>query len=361
MTTELLLGADAFWNRLAGDIARAKHEVVVQMMTFEGDAAGLRLADALLASPAAKKRVIVDSYTRFVQSDRFLYTPGALLDPALRAEAASTRAMFAGLENAGTGVRFVNPAGPLFVHFPARNHKKLIVIDGHVAYIGGFNFSDHNFAWHDMMVRLDDAEVATFLLADFDATWSGAPVASVGRFANAHVFMLDGVTNEATFAGLIELLTSAKRSLHVVSPYLTFPFCDALSALPKRGVPVTIVTPRDNNKGVIRDYLLWDAHRYGFDVRLVPGMSHMKAALIDDDKLVVGSSNFDFLSYRIEEEIVAVLSAPEVVAAFKRDVLEPDLARSEAVTDAPDAFRGRLAYAALKTVDRLAVWSRALR
>jgi cardiolipin synthase len=256
-------------------------------------------------------------------------------------------------------VRFTNPAGLLYVRMPARNHKKLIVLDERISYIGGFNFSDHNFAWHDLMVRIDDPEVAKFLRADFDATWEGKPVASVGRFATTQMFMLDGVTNEQTFAGIIELLTSAKKSLHIVSPYLTFPFCEAIAELPKRGVTVTLVTPRDNNKGTIRDYLLWDAHRYGFDVRLYDGMSHMKAALIDDDHLIVGSSNFDFLSYRIEEEIVGVISSPEVIRAFKRDVLEPDLARCVPYTETPSAARGMAAYAALKIVDRLAVLSRA--
>lgn len=359
MGTELLLGAKRFWDRLAGDIARAEHEVVVQMMTFEGDATGLALANALIASPAKTRRVLVDSYTRHVQSDKFLYTPGAYFDDLLMAEARSTREMFDALGKSGARVRFTNPAGFLYVRMPARNHKKLIVIDERVSYIGGFNFSDHNFAWHDLMVRIEDPDVARFLRADFDATWDGQPKASVGKFRDTAMYMLDGVSNEQTFAGIIELLTSAKRSLHIVSPYLTFPFCEALATLPKRGVTVTLVTPRDNNKGTIRDYLLWDAHRYGFDVRLFDGMSHMKAALIDDDHLIVGSSNFDFLSYRIEEEIVGVISETSVIEAFKRDVLEPDLARCIPYAETPSARKGITAYAALKVVDRLAVLSRA--
>ncbi len=358
---ELLLGASDFWERLKGDIAAARSEVVVQMMTFEGDETGLALADALNASPAPKRRVLVDSYTRHVQSDKFIYGPGAWFDGELRAEVASTRAMFAGLEEAGGEVRFTNPAGFLYVHMPARNHKKLIVIDGRVSYIGGFNFSDHNFSWHDMMIRIEDPELAAFLLSDFDATWRGEPRAAVGEFPGGQMFMLDGVTNDETFQGVIEAFESAQRSVVIISPYFSFPFTDRLAALPERGVKVTLITPRDNNKGLLRDYVLWEAERYGFELQMIDGMSHMKAALIDDDQLIVGSSNFDFLSYRIEGEIVGILRDRAVIEDFKRIVLEPDLARCEPHRGPVRGFKGRMAFMALKVVDFLARLSLALR
>ena len=53
----------------------------------------------------------------------------------------------------------------------------------------------------------------------------------------------------------------------------------------------------------------------------------MKAMLLDGRELILGSSNFDFVSYRAEEELVAVISNPGLIADFRRQVLEPLLAR----------------------------------
>jgi cardiolipin synthase len=59
-------------------------------------------------------------------------------------------------------------------------------------------------------------------------------------------------------------------------------------------------------------------------------MLHTKAMLVDDDALVIGSSNFDFLSHRVQQEVMAVVRNPQLIAEFRREVLEPDLAQSVA-------------------------------
>jgi len=171
---ELLVGADVFWARAAGDIHRARRRLYVQAMTFEGDIAGGKVAAAITASPAVDRRVLVDDYSRFTVSDRSVHSLSGRLDPKLREEVRATDAMFRGLIRAGGRVRLTNPIGPLMANYPARNHKKLIVADD-VAYIGGINFSDHNFAWHDFMLRLEGDATAALLAADFEATFAGAP------------------------------------------------------------------------------------------------------------------------------------------------------------------------------------------
>lgn len=355
---ELLVDADAFWYRLQTDLQAANHEIMVQMMTFEGDQIGQKVVDAIRTATAPYKQILVDNYTRFIQSDKFVYHPKYWFDQELKAEVRQTRAMFESLMQDGGQVRFTNPVGPLLIHFVGRSHKKLIVIDKKIAYVGGFNFSDHNFAWHDLMFRLEDPAIVAFLRADFVATWQDESQPSHAHFDDCEFFLLDGRSNEATFANLIELLCSAQKSLHIISPYLTFPFCAALAELPQRGVPVTLLTPEENNKGTVRDYLLWEAHRSGFDIRLYGGMSHMKAALVDDRYLVVGSSNFDFLSYRIEEEVLAVFSNPVVIETFRQQVLEPDLARCRPFDGQASAVRGWLSYGILRAVEGLALFSR---
>lgn len=344
---ELLIGPDAFWRRVEPEIRAARRRVLVQAMTFEGDATGKNVAAAVTNSAAPDRRVLVDRFTRFVVSDRFVYAPGSLFDPTVRAEVGATRVMFAALTEEGVGVRWTNPVGLFFWKFPLRNHKKLVVVDDAV-YLGGINFSDHNFGWHDMMARIEDAEIAAFLATDFDATWAGRPVPGQASFGAVTVHSLDGRDNETGFAPLLATIGAARSSIRVVSPYLTFPFTDALATARKRGVAVDILTSRDNNKPTIMRSLLRDAARHGFKVHLEPGMQHLKAMVVDDTELIVGSSNFDFVSYNAQEEFVVSIHDPDTVRAFLDQVVVPGIARAQTAAQDHRPARGLAGELALR-------------
>ena len=268
--------------------------------------------------------MLVDDYTRFVVSDRFVYSH-SFFDPDFRAELNATRGMFDALDQAGVGVRVTNPAGPMLLGFAFRNHKKLIVADN-AAYLGGINFSDHNFAWHDLMLRIEDAAISDLLAADFDSTFAGQPRAWRAELGDIELFGLDGRDNPAGFAPILGAIDAARSEISVISPYLTAPFTDALARAAAHGVEVTLVTPLANNKPVVRDYLVWFAAKAGLRLRLTREMIHLKGLLIDGRSLVLGSSNFDFVSYWTQEELLAVICDPGVIADFRARVLEPMLA-----------------------------------
>ena len=332
----LLVGAEAFCRQALEDIRRARRRVMVQAMTFEADDAGSRVAGAVMQSRARERRVLVDDYTRWVINDRMVHAPLNRLDSSLQNEAAATRKMFQVMDEAGIGVRVTNPMGPLLLALPFRNHKKLIVADD-VAYVGGVNFSDHNFAWHDLMLRIEGAGPADWLAEDFDASFEGRSRPADQGFTDLRLISLDGRSNPQGFAPIIEAIEQARREICVVSPYLTFPFVGALERAAARGARVQLITPLANNKPTVRDYLLWSAARAGFDVRLTADMMHLKGMLIDDEALVLGSSNFDFVSYAAEEELVAVVREPGLIADFRRSVIAP----LAAAALPPGAHRGR--------------------
>src|SRR6266404_4542753 len=83
---DLLVNYHEFWARLSEDIGSAQTSVFVQTFAFEGDAVGKQLSDALLSSTATDKRVLADSFTRVVLSDRFRYSPANLFADELRYE-----------------------------------------------------------------------------------------------------------------------------------------------------------------------------------------------------------------------------------------------------------------------------------
>ncbi len=348
MHFELLVGAEAFWTRAAADFAQARRRLFVQAMTFEGDAAGQGVAAAIDASGAADRRVLVDEYTRHMISDRSVHAKASKADESFQTEVRATHAMFSNLVADGVRVRVTNPVGPFFSRYPARNHKKLIVADD-AAYVGGINFSDHNFAWHDFMLRVEGSDLADACAADFLATFEGRPRAVSQDFGAVRLISMDGRSNRAAFAQIMSLIEAARTSITVISPYLTFPVTGALARARRRGVAVTLVTPFANNKRLVRDYLLWAAAVGGLDVRLQPRMSHLKGLLIDDEALVIGSSNFDFVSLGAEEELVAVIRDAGVIAGFKVAIIEPALAEAlPADAHRPSAVAGVLSLIQLK-------------
>ena len=144
---------------------------------------------------------------------------------------------------------------------------------------------------------------------------------------------LPGRGNREAFDGLLARIDRAEHSVHVISPYVGPPFTRHLAAAAGRGVEVHVVTPLHNNKAYLQKYLLAEAARSRFHVWLYRDrMIHMKCMLIDDSTLVIGSSNFDPMSYHgFLAEVVAVFRSPAVIGAFRRQVLEPDLAASEHV------------------------------
>lgn len=338
---QLLVDSDEFWAQLERDLRHAEERVWIQTLSLEADAAGRPLADALIACPALDRRLLVDAFNSHVQSDRFIYAPHNLLDRSVRAEAKATRVMLAALKTAGVGVGITNPAGFLWHRLPARDHRKLILIDDRIAYIGGINFSEHNFAWHDIMIRIDDAAVANFLREDFAATWRGAPRHSHAKFARIEVHNLSGQGNEPHCALVLDAIRGARRSILTITPYLTFPFTDAMAHARSRGADVTILTPAINNRKSLRRSVLWVAERNGFSVRHYLGrMSHLKAMLIDDKQLIVGSTNFDWLTYHILAETIAIISDPELVADFRHRVVASDMQYSVPVRSEAYGFMG---------------------
>ena len=332
MKTDLLVNFSEFWSRLGQDIASAQDSVFVQTFAFEGDTVGKQLSEALLSSPAADKRILGDSFTRVVLSDRFKYSPTNFFDRELRREHYETAKMKRELERAGVQIRFTNPFGVTPRRLVSRNHKKLVAIDNRVAYFGGVNFSEHNAAWHDMMLRVEDEDVSAFLREDFLSTWSGRNRVAQVHFDGVELFTLDGRTNRAAFQQVLGLIDNARQTIFVESPYITFPFYERLRAATRRGVTVKIVTPEQNNWRFFANYARLESARSAIDLRLFRGgMSHLKAMLIDDEYLIAGSSNFDYFSYRIHQELLAIITAPETVSDFRERVMIPDLANARSV------------------------------
>lgn len=336
---EILVDSDSFWDRFQKDIAAAKKRVYVQTLSFEGDDVGVRLADRIVESSASDRRIIVDNYTRHVLSDKLLYAPINWLDVEMWKEKRCTTRMMEALSKAGAQVKFVNPFGFMMNKLPLRNHKKILIIDDNISYIGGMNFSEHNFRWHDMMVRLDSIEATKFLANDFKTTWDGNDFGGSLKLDGLELISCDGQNNHKQFQPIIDLIKSARQSIYVQSPYLSQPFIGYLGEAAKNGAKVTVVTPENNNKMYMRRLIESESRRLGFDLYFYPErMTHLKAMLIDDKYLIAGSSNFDCFSYNYEQESIAIITDKMVIEQFKNKIILADAAICKKAELRPDQF-----------------------
>ncbi|NNF37101.1 MAG: phosphatidylserine/phosphatidylglycerophosphate/cardiolipin synthase family protein [Gemmatimonadetes bacterium] len=345
MNIDLLVGSAPFWRQMQADLRTARRRALVQTFTFEGDRVGAALGRELRRCPAPDRQLLVDGYSLLYHNDRWIAGP-AWFDRDLRREVLLTHRWVARLRRDGVGVSFGNPVGPYPSRLVRRNHKKLVVVDD-VTYLGGINFSEHNFAWHDMMLRIECPELADCLAEDFEASRRGRPQAMDREVGGIRIVSLNGRGNALGMAPVLDAVRGARHSIDVQSAYLSHPFTDHLASARRRGVRVRILMPDRNNKGNLARHILQTASRHAFEVYRHPGMSHLKAMLIDDDLLVAGSSNFDFMSYHILEELVVLTRDPRAVDAYRARVWTPDLAASRATT--PRASLGtRLGHASIR-------------
>jgi cardiolipin synthase len=355
MKLKLLVDSEPFWKRFREDIASARKRIYLQTLSFEGDRVGREVANAIIASNAPDKRTIIDHYTKYVISDKFIYSPKNVFDIKLRREHRATIRMVADMVSDGTSVKFVNPVGPLLTSFAGRNHKKIIVIDDDISYIGGLNFSDHNFDWHDMMIRIESTDVADYLAHDFLESWQGRHFGGKKDFGPISIYSLDGKNNPNAFTPILDQINSAQKSIYVQSPYLSHPFSGSLRAAAQRGVRVTVVTPELNNKKQMRSYIRWEAGRSGFELWHYPHkMTHLKAMLIDEKILIAGSSNFDYFSNRFFQETVAVITDHELIDDFKKRVIETDFNICKRLDQPGAHIRGFLRNIQIRTIGRMA-------
>lgn len=349
--SKILLGSKTFMERLERIASEANESLLAQAMTFEGDAAGKWLIEIMKASPAKDKRLLIDSYSKVVINDHFVKSIKYLNDAAFRNEVKETKRLIEEAKSAGIEVRFTNPIGLFGQKYPLRNHKKMVMADGGVSFLGGINFSDHNFEWHDMMVELHDKTLGECLVSDFNSTWSGINQSTSIQTDEGSLYLFNGVKSKELYENLFQHIKGAKKSVQIISPYISEPLLGVLREVAANGVEITIVSPQENNKSIFKNIILSEQQKGYFRLKEYPGMSHMKAILIDDNKLIFGSSNYDLVSYYFEQEVVFVSKDPNLIEDFRAKVMTEVRAVSEG--EAFSVFQTKKASMIMNLLDKV--------
>jgi cardiolipin synthase A/B len=241
-----------------------------------------------------------------------------------------------------------------------RNHRKIVVVDGARAFIGGLNVGDEYLGlkpplapWRDTHLELQ-GPVVTDLQQLFAEDWqwiTGAPPPLLpcppcdGEASALVVASGPADPQETCSLFFTAAINAARERVWLSTPYFVpdYAVLAALRLAVLRGVDVRMLIPsRPDHRTVFLASTLhaYQALRAGIRMfRYQPGFLHQKALLIDHDSASIGSMNLDSRSFRLNFEVTALV-VDRAFAAEVETMLEADFARSHQVdeheyTDAP--------------------------
>ena len=239
-----------------------------------------------------------------------------------------------------------NPVVPLLsLVMNHRDHRKIVVVDGNVAYTGGVNLADEYINaeqrfgyWKDAAIRLEGAAVWNFTVM-FLNVWNAFRPQETDYTAFAPTRLpavQDGVVQPYADSPLdeeplaetvyLDILSQAQRYVYIFTPYLAVgeEMLDALKNAAKRGVDVRLILPGIPDKKLVfrlsRSYYL-PLLRAGVRIyEFTPGFLHAKCYVSDDRVAAVGSINMDYRSLFLHFECGTLLFHNSQIAALRKDV-----------------------------------------
>ena len=345
---DIMTDGYAFFPELLKDIAAARHHIHIDMYIFEDDALGRLMADALIdkAQQGVEVRVVYDDVGCWKTSHRFM-----------------ERMREQGIE--------VAPFLP--VRFPSftskanyRNHRKIIVIDGVIGYIGGMNIAQRYVkgrggqAWRDTMLRLTGGIVYGLQRA-FLVDWyfvdrtlitdrqyypaqekNPSSAISPQKGGALAQIVTSGPLSQypEIMQGYVRAITAARKYIYIETPYFlpNEPVLFALKTAATAGVDVCLLCPRHSDARFTewagRSYLR-ELSEAGARVSLYQsGFLHSKLMIVDDSLSTCGSTNVDVRSFENNFESNVFIYDEGTALRLKKVFLD-DLAQSVPLSDVP--------------------------
>jgi cardiolipin synthase len=349
----LLRGGADFFPALIAAFDAATVEIHLETYIFSDDATGEQVKAALMR--AASRGVIVYVITDWIGTGRV-----------------QSERLHLALMSLGVHHRSFNP---WFRRGLARTHRKICVVDGHVAFVGGLNINDDMISdddghqplpaprW-DFAVEIHGALVTT-IHQEAEAQWLRLGSLKLktrwelfrearskrrsdgGTHALAGLVMRDNLRNRRTIQrATMQALGSARHSAMLATPYFApgRRMRDALVLAAERGVDVTLLLG-------VGQFRMQDAVAHSFYPRLLKSgvkvieyrrtQLHAKVAVVDNDWSTIGSSNYDGLSLFVNQEANVVIKDADFTTTLRGHI---ERAVAESVAVAPEDFAniGRL-------------------
>jgi cardiolipin synthase A/B len=309
-----------FYNLMLADIAVAKEYIFLETYKFANDHMGVRFRDALTkkAKGGVRVKILIDSWGKGPVSETF----------------------FTDLVKFGGEVKFfekIKINSDIFTRGHRRDHRKILVIDDQISYIGSANITGYNLNWRELCLRVEGELAVSFKKVFLE---------------NFNAFNPFIITNKVTFTRKIrsgdfeiirdvpsiqfqrlrkrytQLIRQAQHSVVIETPYFLpgFLLRKSMMEASKRGVKVEVIMPKHSDMrmvDILRNKYLGLLHNAG--IRLLfylPHNLHAKLLMIDNEIFSISSANFDFRSFRYQYEIALIGSEPEIVRQLREHIAE---------------------------------------
>jgi len=287
---------------------------------------GIRFRDALTrkAREGVKIRILIDSWGKGPVSENF----------------------FDDMIKAGGEVKFfekIKINTDIFTRGHRRDHRKILVIDDEISYMGSMNITGYNLNWRELALRVK-GEMATMFRKCFEDNFDAFNPYNIAdkvaysktlKFGDFELVRdVPSIPLQRLKKKYVQMIRNARLSVMIETPYFLpgFLLRKAMIDAGKRGVNVTVIMPKNSDVrmiDVLRNKYLGILHKN--NVRLlffVPHNLHAKLMVIDNQLFSITSANFDYRSFRYQYEIALVGSEPEILRQLSDHVNET-LAYSE--------------------------------
>ncbi|MDO8240904.1 MAG: phosphatidylserine/phosphatidylglycerophosphate/cardiolipin synthase family protein [Candidatus Moranbacteria bacterium] len=298
------------WDAMLSEIDQAKKSIFLEMYIFQEDTTSSHDFIGKLTKKAKQGIKVILVLDAFGSSD--------LSEKSIKS-----------MQSAGIEVVF-------FSDWLRRIHRKILIVDENVAFVGGVNIGKKFAAWNDLQLKLK-GKVIRPVVTSFAYTYEMAG----GK--NKHILMLrkKTLTSKLKFwflehwpvLGMYSLksiytrkILSAQKSIRIVTPYFTPPrwFAALLDGAVRRGVKVEIIIPRKTDLPLVdraNQHHIYNLSQLGVKFFLGREMNHAKIMLIDDQEGLVGSQNIDFLSFSFNAESGVFFKQKNIVAELRKIIL----------------------------------------
>lgn len=316
---EIFTDGKAKFDALIKDIGNAKQHIHLQYYIFEDDKLGNQIKSALIrkAKEGIEVRVLYDDVSNWKVKNSF----------------------YEEMENYGIEI-----TSYLKVHFPIftskvnyRNHRKIVVIDGRIGYIGGMNIADRygQKDWRDTHLRVEGKGVLGMQSA-FLIDWYSSgkilikdndyfPNIPASNNNNLMQIVTGGPVSpwKTLLQATIQIIASAKKYVYIQTPYFlpTEGLLQAMQSAALSGIDVRLMTPKYSDVRFVNtasQSYFEDTMKAGVKIyRMEKEFLHAKVLISDDFLTVVGSANMDFRSFEHNFEVNAYIYDEEFALRMK--------------------------------------------
>lgn len=307
MEYKVLSNSERIYKHMISDIRKAKREILLETYIYRNDKIGRLFRSELTkkAKQGVRVQLLIDAWGSNVRKGYFREL----------------------IQNGGR-VRFFRELRYAFRWFNAnheRNHRKLLLIDRNISYIGSINITEDSLNWEELVLRVVGS-LAVPLKRAFVWTWKRF---NIFKYARARKIrhedfriLQDFPRGNIAEKRYSKLILNANKEIVIATPYFipSNRIRSAFKKAIKKGVEVKIILPKSSDVRIVdllRRRYLGSLHKMGVKLYYHPKVLHAKLLIVDNKFFLLGSSNLDYRSFMHQFEINLLGYSQEVITSLK--------------------------------------------